>query len=97
MNTKQPVDPAPEPDLQEHRRLITRALVRSAARGAERMTMHAERMAIHVVDRMAARLDRIEVQLDRIDARMRYIDDAMTKFVDAFRAYKRRVENEQQQ
>jgi hypothetical protein len=97
MNTKQPVDPGPEPDLQEHRRLITRALVRSAARRAERMTMHAERMAINVVDRMAARLDRIEVQLDRIDARMRYIDDAMTKFVDAFRAYKRRVENEQQQ
>jgi hypothetical protein len=28
---------------------------------------------------------------------MRHIDDAMTKFVDAFRAYKRRVENEQQQ
>ena len=90
MNTKQPVDPAPEPDLQEHRRLITRALVRCAARRAERMTMH-------IVDRVAARLDRIEVQLDRIDAGMRHIDDAMTKFVDAFRAYKRRVENEQQQ
>ena len=97
MNTKQPVDPAPEPDLQEHRRLITRALVRCAARRAERMTMHAERMTMHIVDRVAARLDRIEVQLDRIDARVRHIDDAMTKFVDAFRAYKRRVENEQQQ
>jgi len=96
MNTKQPADP-PEPDLQEHRRLITRALVRSAARRAERMTMHAERMAMHVVDRMAARLDRFEVQLDRMDARMRHIDDAMTKFVDAFRAYKRRADNEQQQ
>ena len=96
MNTKQPVDPAPEPDLQEHRRLITSALVRSAARGAERMTTHAERIAIHVVDRTTARLDRIEVQLDRIDAGMRHIDDAMTKFVDAFRAYKRGVENERQ-
>ena len=97
MNTKQPADPAPELDLQAHRRLTTRALVRSAARRAERMTMHAERMAIHVVDRMAARLDRIEVQLDRIDVRMRHIDDAMTKFVNAFRAYKRRIGNEQQQ
>jgi hypothetical protein len=46
---------------------------------------------------MAARLDRIEVQLDRIDVRMRHIDDAMTKFVNAFRAYKRRIGNEQQQ
>jgi hypothetical protein len=27
---------------------------------------------------------------------MRHIDDAMTKFVDAFRAHQKRVENDQQ-
>src|SRR5262245_7628699 len=32
MNTKQPVDQPPEPDLQEHRRLINRALLRTLAR-----------------------------------------------------------------
>jgi hypothetical protein len=28
---------------------------------------------------------------------MRHIDDAKTKFVDAFRAHQKRVENDQQQ
>jgi hypothetical protein len=93
MNTKQP----PEPDLQEHQRLMTRALLRSAARRAGRMTMHIEHMAMHVVDSMAARLDSIEAQLDRIDVKMGHIDDAMTKFVDAFRAHQKRVENDHQQ
>ena len=96
-NTKQPVDPAPEMDLQEHQRLIIRALLRTTARSAERMTTHVERMAMRVVDRTAAHLERIEVHLDQIDVGMRRIDDAMTKFVDAFRAYQKRVENEQQQ
>jgi hypothetical protein len=70
---------APEPDLREHRRLITRALVQSTARCIERMAGHIDRTAVH--------LDRIDAQLDRIEARMVSIDHAMSKCADAFRAY----------
>jgi hypothetical protein len=79
MNTKQPS----EPDLREHQRLISRALVQGTVRCVERMSGHIDRMAIH--------LDRVDAQLDRIEARMLSIDHAMTKCADALRAYKRRV------
>jgi hypothetical protein len=45
IDTKQPADLGPELDLQEHRRLITRALVQSAARRVERMAALADSMA----------------------------------------------------
>ena len=41
METKQPVDLALEPDLQEHRRLINRALARNAAREMARVAQEA--------------------------------------------------------